>query len=203
MGPYTFYDYLTFILPGGTLLFTAVYAWFGWPWSEPGATALVGLLAATFVIGNAISGVATWVEPVFIGQWPGSKPDGLWGQFASGDRYGGRQNEIAATLKKRYGQDDLTTNYRLAQTELRTTSVDDLTRLNSQIGFYRGMAIACLGSLVLELALYVWWHTHLPVVLWSIIFAVAALLFIYRYRRFWRWYGDYVIRGVMNLERSS
>src|SRR5438309_9158796 len=103
MNQYSPYDYLAFVLPGGLVLFTAVYGWYGWPWKEPGATALVGLLAASFVVGNALSGLANFIEPMLLGSRPGKRPDGLWGQFAKGDRHEGEQQEFLGELQSRYG----------------------------------------------------------------------------------------------------
>jgi hypothetical protein len=201
VNPYSVYDYLTFILPGGMLLFVSGYGWFGWPWHEPGATALVGLIAAAFVIGNALAACATWIEPVFLGRRPGSRPDGLWGQFGERDRYAGRRDEIAGVFKNRY-KEDLPAAYRLAQTELRDLGkAIDLDRLNSQIGFYRGMAVASAVSFAIEVAYVVFWHSHLPTALWLGVFAILTCLFTYRFQRFWKWFGDYVIRAVMILER--
>ena len=203
MIPYSIYDYLSFIIPGGMILFTAVYGWFGWPWHEPGGTALVGIVAAAFVIGNAVAALASWVEPIFLGSIPGTRPDGLWGQFAKGDRYEDRRSEVEAVFRRRY-DDNLDHSYRLAQVDLRNLGKSgDLDRINSQIGFYRGMAVASGVSLLIEVTYVTAWHSHLPSALWMAIFAVLSLLSIYRYRRFWRYFGDYVIRTVTTLERES
>ena len=199
MNPYSVYDYLTFIMPGTSVLFVAFYGWFGWPWAQPGASVLVGIIAAGFIAGNAVSALATWLEPMLLGGRPGSHTDGLWGQFAAGDRYADRKDEIEAVFKTRYGC-SLNAAYRQAQTELRDLGkADGLDRINQQLGFYRGMAVAAVCSLIIEIVLDLAWHTHLPPGLWIPIFLVTTWLFAYRFRRFWRWYGDYVIRGVIQL----
>jgi hypothetical protein len=204
MGPYSIYDYLTFILPGGIVLFAAAYGWFGWPWHEPGASALVGLLAAAFIVGNALAAIGTWIEPLLLGASPGSTPDGLWGQFADGDRFEGRRAEITSVFESRYGEADLTKSYRLAQAELRTSGkADDLSRISSQIGFYRGMAVASAICFLIELVYVCVWKSHLPTALWLSIFALLVVLSVYRFRRFWRWFGDYVLRTILALERVT
>ena len=78
-----------------------------------------------------------------------------------------------------------------------------LSSLNQQIGFYRGMTVACLVSLAIEISLMVGWHTHLPGQLWLPLFVASLVLFVYRYRRFWRWYGDYVLRTVRLLPKTE
>ena len=204
MGPYTVYDYLTFILPGSMVLFTAVYGWFGWPWHEPGATALVGLLAAAFIVGNALAAIGTWIEPLLLGSAPGGVPNGLWGQFAAGDRYEGQRARIQNVFEARYHEPDLAKSYRLAQAELRTLGkADDLSRISSQLGFYRGMAVASVVCFLVEVAYVCVWSSHLPTALWLSIFGILTALSIYRFRRFWRWFGDYVIRTILAMEATA
>lgn len=199
MIPYTVYDYLTFILPGITVLFVTTYGWFGWPWHDPGGTALLGIVAAAFVVGNALTALANWLEPLFLGDRPGSDADVLWGQFASGDRYEGQRAVFGDLFENRYGT-DLVRGYRLIQHELREQGKStELDRLSQQIGFYRGMSTASLVSLGIEIALRVGWHTHLLPALWLPIFAISSALFIYRFRRFWRWYGDSVLSAARLL----
>ena len=103
MGPFTLYEYLTFIVPGGSVLFVAIYGWYGWPWHDPGATALIGIIAAGFVVGNLLSAIGTWLEPLLTGGHPGGRPNGLWGQFGAGDKYSGRQSEFGKLFQERYG----------------------------------------------------------------------------------------------------
>ena len=201
MNPYSPYDYLAFVLPGGAVLFTAIYGWFGWPWKEPGATALVGLAAASFVIGNLLAAIGNWMEPLLTGKLPGKRPNGLWGQFAKRDRHPGEEAALLTEFLQRYGQKvTLEQGYRRAQTELRGLGkADTLDTATSRIGFYRGMASGMLVSVIIEALLAIRWHTHLPVALWVPLMSFSLLLFAYRYRHFWRLYGDYVIRDFRLL----
>lgn len=200
MGPYSIYEYLTFILPGASMLFVSFFGWLGWHWKEPGGTALVGIIAASFIAGNALSAFATWLEPLLLGGRPGSIPNGLWGQFAPGDRYAGRRDELLLVLRERYGEVSLEDGYALARTEVRASAEGGgLEKLNQQIGFYRGMTVAAVVGLLIEVAFAAGWHTHLPPGLWIPVLGASVVLFSYRYRRFWRWYGDYVLRVVRLL----
>ena len=201
MNPYSAYDYLAFVLPGGTVLMTAIYGWYGWPWKEPGASALVGLLAASFVIGNALAGLGNFLEPAILFDRPGKRPDGLWGQFALGDRYDGQKDDFLATLRTRYGSAvSLEAGYRLAVSEVRQQGKGDvLDTITSRIGFYRGMVMGMLTAIGIEAGLAIEWHTQLPPRLWIPILGSTMVLFAYRYRHFWRLYGDYVIRGFRLL----
>jgi len=83
------------------------------------------------------------------------------------------------------------------------TVFDDLDRINSQIGFYRGMAVASAIAFITECVYVIVWHSHLPTALWLAIFGILTVLSAYRFRRFWRWFGDYVIRTIMAMERSD
>ena len=200
MGPYSAYEYLTFILPGATVLFVSVYGWFGWPWKEPGASVLVGLVAACFLVGNAVSALATWLQPALLGDRPGSVANSLWGQFGEGEPSAGQQQRIEEMLRARYGDVSLQEGYGLARTEVAASPQGSaLDRLNQQIGFYRGMTISCVIALAIEVVLAIGWHTHLPPGLWLPIFAGTSLMFGYRFRRFWRWYADYVLRTTRLL----
>ena len=205
MGPYSAYEYLTFVMPGATVLFVAIYGWFGWPWKEPGGTLLVGILAACFLVGNALSAIATWLEPTLLGRRPGSAPDGLWGQFGRRDRHHGDQNTYQDLFRERYGSEiDMRRGYSLARTEVsRSVEGAGLERLNQQIGFYRGMTVACLVAFVLEGTLAAAWHSRLDPAIWMPTLAGGTVLFGYRFRRFWRWYGDYVLRVIRLLPAAE
>ena len=62
------------------------------------------------------------------------------------------------------------------------------------------MTTACVVSAAFVIGYSATRHDALPVVPWTIIFIGAAVLFAYRYRRFWRRFGDYVIRGFRTLK---
>lgn len=207
MGPFSLYEYLSYILPGSTVLFVGVYGWYGWPYKEPGATALLGLIAAFFVVGTAIHTVGTYfVEPVALGDKPGGGPDSLWGQFGPTDRHSGEQEHFKSLFQERYGAStSLAAGFALARTEVQKdpSSSDGLDRLNQQIGFSRGMATACLVGLIIECVLSGVGRTHLLPAFWIPILGLATLLFVYRFRRFWRWYGDYVLRSITVIARNA
>jgi hypothetical protein len=201
--PYSPYRWLAFVIPGGVILFAFFYGWNGWPFPEPGATALVGILAAAFAVGAANAGAANWVEPVLWLHRPGSGQDPSWGLFGTGCPYEERERAvIEAELRSRYGAEaSFRTGYNLAYTELQHGGkADRLNQLNEEIGFYRNMTTACIASaVVIGVYTIVWDRRALPPVLWIPLFVAMAILFGYRYRRFWRRFGDYVIRGFRTL----
>src|SRR3981081_3537331 len=77
------YEYLSFVLPGAVVLFAAVYGYFGWPWGEPGATALVGILGACFIVGHLVAAVAQFCQPILWGHRPSNAADSKWGLFTT------------------------------------------------------------------------------------------------------------------------
>jgi hypothetical protein len=92
--------------------------------------------------------------------------------------------------------------YNLAYTELQQAGKDhQLKVMNQQIGFYRNMSFACLLAAGMVAYLAIGGHTHLPWLPWAAFFLVTAALFAYRYRRFWRNFGDNVVRGIRALPR--
>jgi len=43
-------------------------------------------------------------------------------------------------------------------------------------------------------------HHHLALGFWLPVGAIGTALFVFRYRRFWRWFGESVFRGVASLD---
>jgi hypothetical protein len=202
VNPYSAYEWLSFLVPGGVILFSAFFGWKGWPYHEPGATALVGILGAAFAVGQLNAAVSSWIEPVLWRHRPGSRQDPAWGMFGDRGTYPEEERaRILTKLQARYGQEvDFLRGYNLAYTELQQAAkVDRLDQLNREIGFHRNMTTACIVSAAWVAGYAIVGRQALPAMPWLLIFILAALLFAYRYRRFWRRFGDYVIRGFKTL----
>jgi hypothetical protein len=201
----TLYDYLTFVLPGGVVIASITIAYSGWPWPRPDATSLVLLTGAAFVVGYAIAGVANFLEPAFLGSVPGRRADPLWGTLTGPSRLKPDVQQLyRRALLVRYGATDEDDCYRRGVTELRQKQlVPMLATFNQHLGFSRGMAVASTVSTVGLLVCTALGHHHVLVGFWCGLGVVGTVLFIYRFRRFWRWYGESVLRGVAELERSE
>lgn len=194
----TLYDYLAFVLPGGTILFVAIYGHGGWPHGEPGPGATIGLLAACFVVGYMNAAVGNWVESAFLGSWPGRRVDPLWGTLGSASHYASEEREaFKRLLRHRYPDVPVAVAYRLAHTELQQRGLDGpLNLMNQHIGFSRGMATATSIAVIVNIGIASISGTYLPLPVWIPVLAAASASFIVRYRRFWRRFGDTVLRGV-------
>jgi hypothetical protein len=205
MNPYTAYEYLSFILPGGLITSVAFYGYFGWPYSEPGGTYLVGILAVAFVVGHLNAGLASWIEPGLWGDRPGGRTDSTWGMFGKRGPYDEEDRPgVEADVCNAMGESPFRTAYNLGFTELRRQGqAGFLDILNSQIGLYRNLAVACGVCSIIVVGYNATDHQHLPLVPWLPILLVAAVVFTYRYRRFWVRFGDYVVRGVRRLGASE
>jgi hypothetical protein len=196
------YDYLSFVLPGATILFVAIYGYDGWPRAEPGAAATLGLVAGAFVIGYLNAAIGNWIEAVFLGSRPGARPDPLWGTLTGKSRYSADEQKVfEETLHDRYGEGvPLRTCYRLAYTELQQRELaGQLHVMNQHIGFSRGMATACGIAFAIEAGLAATVGSHLEAGLWLPLLGGASIAFVSRYRRFWAWFGDNVLRGTRLL----
>lgn len=198
---YAAYEFLSLVIPGGLLLAAAVYGWDGWRYDEPGATALVGILAASYVVGQANAAIANLLEPVLWLRRPGSRQDPTWGMFGPKGTYSEQDREhILGQLRARYGDVDFPRGYNLAYTELYQLGKDEQLKLaNQSIGFLRNMTCACVIATCLVGAYAAAGREALPAAIWIPIGVAASVLFAYRYRRFWRRFGDYVIRGFSVL----
>ena len=195
MSNYSVYDFLSFVLPGG-LVMLAYHVFAGEPRpSSIDAGVLVVLTGVAFVIGHGIAAIASWLEPIAWGRRPGTHFDATWSLDTA---YSSRElSAIHSSLSARYQVDDtLARLYSLAYTELQQAEKGAfLATLNSQIGFYRNTAMACLISSGLILwAAYQQGATPLAIV--GIGGAAGGVLFVWRYRRFNARFGDNVVRGI-------
>ncbi|HEU5205375.1 MAG TPA: hypothetical protein VFU17_13875 [Candidatus Limnocylindrales bacterium] len=92
--------------------------------------------------------------------------------------------------------------YQLAYTEIQQTGkAGRLNTLNSQIGFYRNAAAALILAAVLHAGVQVFGEAKLPIYPWVPLYAGCGVLFAFRYRRYWRQFGDNVIRGIRVIDR--
>jgi hypothetical protein len=201
VNPYTAYEYLSFILPGGLITSTAFYGYFGWPYDEPGATYLVGILAVSFVVGHINAGIASWLEPVIWFESPGGRTDPTWGMFTARGPYSDQDRErIEEVVCREFGDPNFRVAYNLAATEMRRRGeAGFLDILNSQIGLYRNLGVASvLATCIVAYFNMAGWH-HLPALPWVAVLPAAAVVFFYRYRRFWVRYGDCVVRGARRI----
>lgn len=198
-GPFSAYDYIGIVLPGGAVISTAFYGWFGWPYPEPGATALVAILAAAFAAGTAIGGFGAWLSPIALGKHPGAKSDPLWGLFDGSDAEFDRE-QVHQRFEERLGQGKLVVLYHLGYVRLQhENKAGRLDAINQQLAFNRNMAAAVLACLALVVLYAVMGKSHLPLLPWVPVLVVGLVLFTYRFRRQWRWFGTYVVRGVLAL----
>ncbi|MHB1502915.1 MAG: hypothetical protein ACYCTL_01755 [Acidimicrobiales bacterium] len=199
------YDYLAFVIPGATLLFVAVYGYNGWPRGSPGAAATIGLIAGSFVVGYVNAALGNWIEPLLLGARPGGRADPLWGTLGASSHYDdGQKSDYRKRLRDRYGTTTDRAGYSLAYTELQQRNLDGpLQLMNQHIGFARGMATACAGALLIDAGLAATSGTHLSLALWAPVLALSTAAFVARYRRFWRRFGDNVLRGVAAIRQSD
>lgn len=72
-----------------------------------------------------------------------------------------------------------------------------LQALVEQIGYYRSMATASALSLAFVVVFNSLDHRHLPLFPWVPLFVLSTLLHAYRFRRFWRYVGEYVVADVL------
>jgi hypothetical protein len=198
MNLYSAYDYLAFIVPGGFTVGAVYLAFWGWPQAEPGASALVILLGLAFLVGQVLASVGAWLQPIAWGHRPGSPIDPLWGVFGHGGTYSEAESEqVVRELEGHFGsglgQKRL---YQLAYTDLQQSGKEArLVVLNSQMGMCRNSVAAFLAAAVAQAAAVVAGPT-ISNSRWLIAaYLLGASVFVARYKRFWRQFGDNVIRG--------
>jgi len=199
---FTPYEYLAFLLPGGTVVWTLALA-LGQN-VDLGAGEFAVVLGLAFVVGHALAAVASWGEPIFWGDMPGGRTDPLWGVFGRNgpideERRPAIEHAIQARLKSVDGFPRL---HRLGYTRLQQLGLDGhLQVLNQQIGFYRNMVVALVVAAAVQigsfLVLSIAPTYSLPAVV--VVEAGGALLFIYRYKRFWAYFGAAVLDGILAL----
>jgi hypothetical protein len=204
--PYTLYDFLSFIIPGATILAAVVFGWTGGPHSEPGVSATAGILAASFVVGHLNGAVSVFLEPLAWGARPGTRVQSLQGLFGPGGRYNAKDEaEFMDALRRNfpggYGDQAL---FDLAYAALQREGKDEATRtLNQQIGFHRNTASACVIAGAAILVENAFGHNNLTVVPWLPLLGGALFLLVACYRRFWVHFGSSVIRAAVIRSRDA
>jgi len=204
MAPYSIYDYLASILPGATILAATFYAWYGLPHSEPGGALVVGLLAASFVVGQLNSAIGSLLARLLLGRPPGRQPSSVLGLSK---RFGDstyRQMLKAVEEKLDLGgaTDDVVFGTAYAQL-LGTPHKDMLMTLNEQIAFHRNMMAACAVAIAICSIANVTGRHYMSEALWVVVLVIAGLIFALRTRRFWIQFGVHVLRGAFLLTAPS
>lgn len=197
------YRYLAFLLPGALLLFVAFYGWNGWPYGEPGAGVILGLSAASYVSGHVLVSIANFFQRVWWLQPPGGRLKSSQGLFDKSGRYADSKDEVIKAFTKAYPQvSKFEAQFGIAYQEAQKGPLaPKLLAFVEEIGYYRSMATASAICIVLVVAFHVADHQHLPVELWVPLFAISTAAHAYRFRRFWRYVGEYVAGEV--LQKSA
>jgi hypothetical protein len=181
-------------------------AFWGWPQTEPGASALVFLLGLAFLVGHMLASVAAWLQPVVWGHAPGGSSDPLWGVFGHGGTYTDVEaDRVARELERHYGAGlSRRRLYGLAYTDLQQAGKEArLVSLNSQIAFCRNAAVAFLVAAVAQGVGTVAGRGVLDGGWLVAAYLLGACMFAARYKRFWRQFGDNVIRGFRVLAKTQ
>lgn len=93
---------------------------------------------------------------------------------------------------------DFESQFKLAYAKAQTGPLGPrLQTFVEQIGFYWSGAIASALCALLVIAFEVADKDHLPALFWSPIFLACSVTLGYRFRRFWTYLGDYVVRDVL------
>lgn len=204
MTPYSVYDYLASILPGATILAAAIYAWLGLPRTEPGGSVVIGVLAASFVVGQLNSAIGAFLFPLLLRQWPWERPNSVYG--LSSEFKQPIYDSMLKSIGKRLGlaEAGATVVFSAAYSELLTTPLKDmLMTLNRQIAFHRNMMAACLVSMVVSVAAFHSGRHYMNEGLWIPVLIMSTALFGVRARRFWIDFGSHVWRGAFNVAKSA
>jgi hypothetical protein len=199
--PFSPYEYFSYFFPGVTVFGAFWLSTLGFPSKEPGAAAALAVVGIAFVAGHVVAAIAAWFEPVLWGHMPGGRPDPQWGMFGRRGTYvEADRASITEDLGARYGSKPFGVAYNLAYTELQQAGKDaQLKVMNQQIGFYLNMAFASALAGMIIATESIGGSGFVPALPWVPFFGLAAWMFIYRYRRFWRYFGDNVIRGFRGL----
>lgn len=199
------YQYLTFLLPGGLVLFAVVYGWKGWPYGEPGAGAILGLSVASFMVGHALAALANFFQASWWGHRPGSRLQSSEGLFDKAGRYAGTKDQVTKAFDSVYPNvSNFEAQFGIAYLEAQAGPLaPKLQAFVEQIGYYRSMATASALSLGLVLIFNALDRDHLPLFPWVPIFIASTLLYAYRFRRFWRYVGEYVVADVLRRFKPS
>ncbi len=194
------YEYLAFIFPGASLIFVVFFGWYGWPYGDPGAGAIIGLVSASFVVGHALAAFANWLEPVWWGQRPGRVVASTQGLFGRRGLYNTQEEkEIEDALARAFPRlEGMPNRFRTAYSRAQEGPLGSkIQTFVDQIGFYRSMAASTALGIPIVVAYCISGRDHLSCVLWIPALCIATLAFVLRYRRFWIRTGDYVVRDVI------
>lgn len=196
------------MLPGGLVLGVALYGKYGWPQDEPGATFLVALLSAAFMLGHIVAALANWLAPLAWGKLPGSDPPSQQGLFdKKGHLHGKGEADALKAFNKLLGpQPDLDRAIKAGAKRMRAEARGKMLSVyNEQIGFYRNSATACLVAtlIVVVYELTAVGTPPMPAAFWVPALLVACLLFTGRYRRFWRYYAREVWLDVSQASKGG
>ena len=199
-GRFSAYEYLTFILPGALVLATAFYGWHGWPYGDISGSMVIGVIAASFFIGHVIAAIANWFQPVLWGHLPGGRLSSSEGLFvAKKGPWASSEQEVREAFKAAFPVAvDFESQFKLAYAKAQVGPLGPrLQTFVEQIGFYRSGALACGLCLATVIVFTLMGRSHLHVCFWGPLFLFSLLAFAYRFRRFWVYLGDYVVRDVL------
>lgn len=194
------YRYLTFLLPGALVLTVAFYGWNGWSYGEPGAGALLGLTAAAYMTGHIVVALANYFQPIWWGHSPGGRLESAEGLFSKGGRYEKSKDAVLAAFSSRYPKvDGFEAQFGIAYQQVQKGALGPkLLSIVEEIGYYRSMATASGICFLLVIVYWLLDRDHLEALLWLPVFAVSAGAHAYRFRRFWRYVGEYVTGEVLS-----
>lgn len=192
------YRYLTFLLPGALVLGVVVYGWIGWPYGEPGAGALLALTARSYMTGHIVVAIANYFQPIWWGNRPGGRLQSSEGLFDKAGRYSESRDKVLAAFNSKYPKvDEFEAQFGIAYQEAQKGQLGPkLLSMVEEIGYYRSMATASVICFMLVILFNVCGHDHLELLPWAPLFIVSAIAHAYRFRRFWRYVGEYVTGEV-------
>ncbi len=177
----------------------------GWPLPELSAAEIVIWTAAAFVVGHVVASIASLIQPWFLGRRLGAHDIKLWGLFGSAGIYDEEEErQVQAEFRTRFGDESSFSKlYDLGYTRLQQLDEDGyLQMLNTQIGFYRNMAVAMAASALATAAAWLIGQGK-PYSLAAMTFIAIAAVYVWRLRRFWRRFGYAVCRGVLAIPREE
>lgn len=191
------YDIMAIVLPGLLVVVVGFYGWFGWPYPEPGAAYLAGMVAASFLAGHLVAGLSRLLQPWLFCRL--SAVPSSWGLV--GDPRLGEPD--LTQLLRGLGEDttaldDESKRRRRLEVALARVRSDNrsnghLQAMNSQIGFHRNASAGCAVSAIIVIAYSALGRAHLPGVLGATVLLVAAILLAIGLRHYWVLYGEELI----------
>lgn len=193
---FSLYDFVTYIFTGAALLAGVVWAVSGVP-SEPGATAALGLVVASYIAGHLVQALAVLWEREWWGRIRGGWPSALRMMPDARQAYQPEFRELVLRgLSANRGSDIVkltpARQFALARADLRARGEDVRAEtMNALYAFSRGLATA---GIVLGVTFVVDWRVSGSGAagVAAIVAAVTALLFLYRFDRFGFFFADQV-----------